>query len=148
MKTAIVIALAVIAQAVGNTLLSKGMKTIASMPAFADGFSPMMIVSAMQNPLIWAGIILMLVFFACFLSALSWADLSFVLPATASGYILNVFFAGQFLGEPISQARWFGSVLIVGGVALVTWSSRKSEVTVIVEPETPLAKPDRREVKC
>jgi drug/metabolite transporter (DMT)-like permease len=148
MKTAIVIALAVIAQAVGNTLLSKGMKTIASMPAFADGFSPMMIVSAMQNPFIWVGIILMLVFFACFLSALSWADLSFVLPATASGYILNVFFAGQFLGEPISQARWLGSVLIVGGVALVTWSSRKSEVTVIVEPESSLARPDRREVKC
>jgi drug/metabolite transporter (DMT)-like permease len=148
MKTAIVIAVAVIAQAVGNTLLSKGMKAIAALPAFADGFSPMMIVSAMQNPLIWGGIILMLVFFACFLSALSWADLSFVLPATASGYILNVFFAGQFLGEPISQARWLGSVLIVGGVALVSWSSGKSEATEIVKPDATVTKQDRREVKC
>jgi drug/metabolite transporter (DMT)-like permease len=148
MKTAIVIALAVLAQAVGNTLLSKGMKAIASMPAFADGFSPMMIVAALQNPLIWTGIILLLVFFACFLSALSWADLSFVLPATASGYILNVFFANQFLGEPVSQARWLGSVLIVGGIALVSWSSGKSHATEIIEPQSPVAKSDRREAKC
>jgi drug/metabolite transporter (DMT)-like permease len=148
MKTAIVVALAVLAQAVGNTFLSKGMKMIASMPAFTDGFSPMMIVCALQNPLIWAGILLLLVFFACFLSALSWADLSFVLPATASGYILNVFFASQFLGEPVSQARWLGSVLIVGGIALVTWSSRKSDVHEIVEAESPVAKSARRHVKC
>jgi drug/metabolite transporter (DMT)-like permease len=148
MKTAIVIALAVIAQAVGNTLLSKGMKAIASMPAFADGFSPMMIVAALQDPLIWSGIILLLVFFACFLSALSWADLSFVLPATASGYILNVFFASQFLGEPVSQSRWLGSVLIVGGIALVSCSSGKSTATEIIEPEAHVAKSDRREAKC
>ena len=148
MKTAIVVALAVLAQAIGNTFLSKGMKAIAAMPAFADGFSPMMIVCALQSPLIWAGIVLLLVFFACFLSALSWADLSFVLPATASGYILNVFLASRFLGEPVSPARWLGSVLIVGGIALVSWSSRKSEVAEIAVPEPSVAKSERREVKC
>ncbi|MHC1728312.1 MAG: EamA family transporter [Syntrophobacteraceae bacterium] len=124
MKTALVITLAVFAQAIGNTLLSKGMKTVGSMPAFSEGFSPMLLVYAMQNPFIWAGTILLIVFFACFLSALSWADLSFVLPATASGYILNVFFGSHFLGEPVSQARWFGSVLIFAGIALVAFSGR------------------------
>ncbi|MFZ2447805.1 MAG: hypothetical protein WAW37_15730 [Syntrophobacteraceae bacterium] len=145
MKTAIVITIAVLAQAVGNTLLSKGMKEIASLPSFSDGFSVMMLVHAMQNPLIWAGIILLIVFFACFLSALSWADLSYVLPATASGYILNVFLANQFLGEPVSASRWLGSVLIVGGIALVAWSTGRSEAKPALEPDASKRGAERRE---
>ncbi len=124
MKTAIVITLAVFAQAIGNTFLSKGMKTVGSMPGLGEGFSPMMLVHAMQNPFIWAGTILLIVFFACFLSALSWADLSFVIPATASGYLLNVFFGSYFLAEPVSHARWLGSVLIFAGITLVAFSGR------------------------
>ena len=50
MKTAFVITLAVIAQAVANTLLSKGMKVIASMPSFGDGFSLMMLAYALEKP--------------------------------------------------------------------------------------------------
>ncbi len=126
MKTALVIAVAVIAQAIGNTLFSKGMKATAALPSFSGGFSIMMLVEALRNPLIWAGIVLLLIFFACYLSVLSWADLSFVLPATASGYILSVFMAHQYLGEPVSPARWFGSGLIFAGIVLVSWSTRKS----------------------
>jgi drug/metabolite transporter (DMT)-like permease len=137
MKTAIVIAVAVIAQAVGNTLFSKAMKSIAALPSFSDGFSLMMLVEAFRTPLIWVGVILLLIFFACYLSALSWADLSFVLPATASGYILNVFLAHQYLGEPVSPSRWFGSVLIVAGIILVSWSRRKSGEEVPVKAEAP-----------
>ncbi len=127
MKTAIFIIMAVVSQAVGNTMLSKGMKIVASMPNFSDGFSLMMLAYALKNPFIWGGIILLIVFFACFLSALSWADLSFVLPATASGYILNVFTGHYFLEEPVSQARWLGSVLIAFGVILVSLSSGKKK---------------------
>lgn len=137
MKTAFVIILAVLAQAVGNTLLSKGMKAIASLPSFSEGFSVIMLLQAMQNPLIWAGIILLLVFFACFLSALSWADLSFVLPATASGYILNVFFANHFLNEPVSDSRWLGSILIACGIILVSWSGQKPRSSEVVESDSP-----------
>lgn len=148
MKTAVAIVIAVVAQAVGNTLLSKGMKEIASMPSFAEGFSPMMLLCALQNPLIWAGIVLLIVFFACFLSALSWSDLSFVLPATATGYILNVFLASQFLAEPVSRYRWMGSILIVAGVALVSWSNGRSPSCATVERESSSTQPERREVKC
>ena len=127
MKTTFVISLAVITQAVANTLLSKGMKVIASMPSFSDGFSLMMLAYALKSPFIWAGIVLLIVFFACFLSAVSWADLSLVLPATALGYILNVFTGNYFLDEPVSQAHWFGSVLIVLGVFLVSLSGAKKD---------------------
>jgi len=129
MKTAFVISLAVISQAAANTLLSKGMKVIASMPSFSDGFSLTMLAYAMKSPFIWGGVVLLILFFACFLSVVSWADLSFVLPATAIGYILNVFTGSYFLDEPVSQARWLGSVLIVFGVILVSLSgARKAKL--------------------
>jgi drug/metabolite transporter (DMT)-like permease len=134
MKTAIVITLAILSQAAANTLLSKGMKVIASMPSFSDGFSLTMLAYAMKSPFIWGGIVLLILFFACFLSVVSWADLSFVLPATALGYILNVFTGNYFLDEPVSQARWTGSVLIVFGVILVSLSGAKK---VKLEQEFP-----------
>ncbi|HYA43836.1 MAG TPA: hypothetical protein VEF34_21250 [Syntrophobacteraceae bacterium] len=127
MKTVLVVALAVIAQAVANTLLSKGMKIIASMPSFSDGFSLIMLAYALKSPFIWGGIVLLIVFFACFLSAVSWTDLSLVLPATALGYILNVFTGRYFLGEPVSQAHWFGAVFIVFGVFLVSLSGARKK---------------------
>jgi drug/metabolite transporter (DMT)-like permease len=129
MKTVLVVSLAVIAQATANTLLSKGMKVIASMPAFSDGFSLMMLAYALKSPFIWGGIILLILFFACFLSAVSWADLSVVLPATAIGYILNVFTGNYFLGEPVSHTHWLGSVFIVLGVFLVSLSGANKEKT-------------------
>ncbi len=126
MKTALVVGLAVMAQAAANTLLSKGMKIIASTPSFSSGFSPLMLASALQSPFIWGGIFLLIVYFACFLSAVSWTDLSLVLPATALGYILDVFTGHYLLGEPVSPARWSGAVIIVCGVLLVSISGARN----------------------
>lgn len=126
MKTALVVGLAVLAQTAANTLLSKGMKVIAATPSFSSGFSPLLLTEALQSPFIWGGIFLLIVYFACFLSAVSWADLSLVLPVTALGYILDVFTGHYFLGEPVPPARWCGAVLIVFGVLLVSLSAARS----------------------
>lgn len=123
MKVLVVVFLSVIAQAVGNTCLSKGMKYIGSVFDVESGFSPLVLVHAMTSPMIWAGTLLLIVFFALFAVALSWADLSFVQPATAIGYILNVALAHAFLNEPISMSRWMGTLLIGAGVILVSKSA-------------------------
>jgi drug/metabolite transporter (DMT)-like permease len=126
MKTVLVVGLAVLAQTAANTLLSKGMKVIASTPSFSSGFSPHMLAHALQSPFIWGGILLLIVYFACFLAAVSWADLSLVLPVTALGYILDVVTGHYLLGEPVSPARWSGAVLIVCGVVLVSISGARN----------------------
>jgi drug/metabolite transporter (DMT)-like permease len=123
MKTALVIGLAIMAQAAANTLLSKGMKVIAATPSFSSGFSPLMLADALQSPFVWGGILLLIVYFACFLWAVSRTDLSLVLPVTALGYILDVLTGHYFLGEPVPPARWSGAVLIVSGVLLVSLSA-------------------------
>lgn len=137
MKTAVVITAAVLAQAVGNTLVSKGMKTIASLGSISDILSPWLLIQAGLSPTIWIGTAFLILFFVLFSASLSWADLSYVLPASSFTYVLNVAFAHHFLSEPVSPERWAGSVLIFLGVLLVSRSgmgSKRSAEEVALEP--------------
>ena len=122
MKTAVVLIIAIVSQAIGNVYLAKAMKTITMSSAAAgeDLFASAM--RAAANPTVWLGTALLIVFFVLYSAALSWADLSFVLPATAFGYVLNVAAGHYFLNESVTPARWAGSVIITLGVFLVSRS--------------------------
>jgi drug/metabolite transporter (DMT)-like permease len=54
------------------------------------------------------------------MTALSWADLTYVLPATSLGYVLLALIAKFFLHEQVSATRWLGIGLISAGVGFVT----------------------------
>src|SRR5258707_12704474 len=83
---------------------------------------------AILNPWVTLGILLLLAFFACYMSALSWADLTYVLPATSLGYVLVAFIAHFAFHEQISPTRWFGIALIAAGVAVVEAGSTGSHM--------------------
>ena len=99
----------------GDTSLSRGMTAL---PAISLAH-PASLVAAVFTPWIAIGIALLIGFFASYLTALSWADLTFVLPATAFGNVIVALFARFWLHEPISWQRWFGIVLITVGVGFV-----------------------------
>jgi uncharacterized membrane protein len=126
MKTAIVLIIAVFAQATGNMYLSKGMKHLALSNTAAGHPLVEVALGALLSPLIGLGTLLLIVFFLLFTAALSWEDLSFVLPATSVGYVLNVVFAYFFLNETVSLSRWVGTVLIAIGVLLVAGSGKRT----------------------
>ncbi|HKE04103.1 MAG TPA: EamA family transporter, partial [Blastocatellia bacterium] len=65
-------------------------------------------------------------FFGLYLAALSWADLSFVLPITAFGYTLNALMSWRLLGEHVSLARWIGTIVICVGVAVVSRTEQRT----------------------
>jgi uncharacterized membrane protein len=119
MKTAVVIAVATLANSFANLCLSIGMKQIG--PAQPMGFAWIVGtgVHVVSNGWMILGVVLLLVFLASYLTALSWADLSFVLPATAPGYLINAGLSKVFLHESLSLTRWAGTVLIVTGTWLV-----------------------------
>ncbi len=124
MKTTVVIALSVLAQAIGNTCLSKAMKSIGPIGMDRMNVDALLHLfrQAAGDPMLWLGTICLAIFLALFSAALSWADLSFVLPVSSSGYILNVALAKYFLHEPVSAIRWLGTLFIVLGVVLVSKS--------------------------
>jgi len=126
MKTVVVLTVAIFAQAAGNLFLSSGMKQIASSSQIASGVSFLIFVRGIESPTIWIWTGLSLLFFLLFVAALSWADLSFFLPASSFGYVLNVAFAHYFLNEPVSRTRWLGTVLISLGVLLVSKSGTRT----------------------
>jgi drug/metabolite transporter (DMT)-like permease len=80
---------------------------------------PGTLITAVFTPWIGAGIALLIGFFATYLTALSWADLTFVLPTTAFGNVIVAFLARFWLHEPISWQRWLGIALITLGVGFV-----------------------------
>ena len=99
----------------GDSLLARGMKDLGSVSL--HHLSGLLV--AILNPWVSVGILLLLAFFACYMSALSWADLTYVLPATSLGYVLVALIAHFGFHEEISPTRWLGIALIAGGVGFV-----------------------------
>ncbi|HET7893679.1 MAG TPA: EamA family transporter [Candidatus Sulfotelmatobacter sp.] len=101
--------------AAGDSMLSHGMKQTGNISLHhLQG-----IFLAVLNPWVAVGILLLLAFFAAYMNALSWADLTYVLPATSLGYVMLALVAKFALHEQVSSSRWLGIALISGGVGFV-----------------------------
>ncbi len=101
--------------AAGDAMLSHGMKQAGNIALnHLQG-----VIFAILNPWVAIGILLLLAFFATYMTALSWADLTYVLPATSLGYVLLALVAKFLLHEHISLLRWLGIALITGGVGFI-----------------------------
>jgi drug/metabolite transporter (DMT)-like permease len=123
----------------GDSCLARGMS---AMPTISLAH-PGALIAAVFTPWIVAGIALLIGFFASYLTALSWADLTFVLPATALGNVVVALISRFWLHEAISLERWAGIVLITLGVGFVAQGPALTEhpAPEIAEPrlEEPVA---------
>ncbi len=99
----------------GDSCLARGMTAVPDISLAHPGA----LIAAVFTPWIAAGIALLIGFFASYLTALSWADLTFVLPATALGNVIVALISRFWLHEAISLERWAGIVLITLGVGFV-----------------------------
>jgi uncharacterized membrane protein len=84
---------------------------------------PAQYVRAVLDPLIAVGIGMQILWLLMRMALLSVADLSFVLPVTAVGYVISTFLAHIFLGEQVSVQRWLGTGVIFLGTALVSFTA-------------------------
>lgn len=105
----------VLSSVFGNFSLTWGLRREGQLLSF----SPLPYIEAMFNPWVALGVSLLIVWLLSHMALLSWADLSYVLPVTSTGYVLAALMGRFFLHEAISNWRWAGIVLIVLGVALV-----------------------------
>jgi drug/metabolite transporter (DMT)-like permease len=84
------------------------------------------LIAAFLNPWIVVGVILLIGFFSLYTASLSWADLSYVLPATSLGYVMLALVAKFALHEQITPMRWLGIALISCGVGFVAGGPAKT----------------------
>ena len=123
MKTFLLLCSLIGGSSLGEILSAKGMQQIGDIslrPRALFGA----VLRMVRNPYLIGGVACLAVSFFSFISLLSYADLSFVVPLTAVSYITNTLGARFFLGERISRERWMGTVLVAFGVALVSISGK------------------------
>lgn len=113
-RTQILVVLVVLSNVLGNVCLSHGMHEVGRIVSA----SPIDYLRAFANPWNIVGISVLLIWMLSDLALLSRADLSFVLPVTASAYVLVALLGHFLLSDRISWVRWSGIVLITLGVIL------------------------------
>jgi uncharacterized membrane protein len=134
-KTLVMILAMVVCANVGDLLLKSGMMQIGAVEISRAGLWHALLLTITSGT-IWIGIFFLAGFMLSYMTVLSWADYSYVMPAGAFGYALLTLLAVVFLHETVSPRRWGGVILICVGVLLVgqtrprtTEVSARDEVT-------------------
>jgi uncharacterized membrane protein len=117
-KTLFMVLLMVLCANLGDLMLKRGMLQIGAVQISPSGIWHALL-STIHNGTIWLGILFLIGFTLCYMTAVSWADYSYVMPAGAFGYAVQTLLAVVVLHESVNAQRWIGVVLIVTGVLLV-----------------------------
>lgn len=108
---------------VGDAFLARGMRHVAAIDIHHLGN----VFVALANPFVIVGIFFLLAFMASYMTALSFADLTYVLPATAISYVVMILLSISWLHEHVSSQRWVGVAFIVIGVGVVAGGPSRTE---------------------
>ena len=125
-KTILLIGLMAFFGPLGDVLLRKGMKQIGAVSNWRPEALFATFERTFQTGSIWLGIFSLLLFFIAYLLVLSWADYSYVQPASATGYLIVAVLGYLILGEVIPWMRWIGVLVIFIGVVLVGGTSPRT----------------------
>jgi len=118
-KTCLLILLMVIFGPLGNVLLGKGMKRIGAVRIGTPAEALDLLSHVLRSGTIWLGIASLIIFFVANVLVLSWADYSYVQPASSVAYGMSALLAHFLLREVITPWRWMGVLLICLGVLVV-----------------------------
>ena len=118
-KTIVLIVIMVSVAPLGDMFLRKGMEQVGAMPGWAPSELFNFFFAAFTSSTIWIGIGLLLAFFVAYLLVLSWADYSYVLPASSISTLVVALLAHFLLHETMRPLRWAGVALVCLGVFVV-----------------------------
>lgn len=118
-KTYILIVLIVIFGPLGNMLLGKGMKSLGTIATWTPAGMSRFIAFVLTSEFVWMGVGSLIVFFVAYALVLSWADYSYVQPASAFAYGTAAILGHFVLGERVSSMQWAGVMVICLGVFFV-----------------------------
>lgn len=111
----------------GNLSLAWGMRHVSNiLSTGALGY-----IRPVLNPFVAVGIALLILATLTRMALLSLADLSLVLPLTATGYILSALLGKFLLSEQVTLERWVGVLLIFLGTVVVGSTSGNAVASVM-----------------
>jgi drug/metabolite transporter (DMT)-like permease len=103
----------------GELCVSRAMKSVGEAAGFHPAEILRVVLRALREPWMIAGVTMMALAFFALLGALSVYSVSFVVPVTALDYVAAALGSVFFLHERVSPQRWGGVALVALGVSLV-----------------------------
>jgi drug/metabolite transporter (DMT)-like permease len=131
-KTLFMVSVMVVCANVGDLMLKRGMARIGEVQPSLTGLARAFPLTV-SNGSIWIGIIFLSGFMLSYMTVLSWADYSYVMPAGAFGYAVLTLLAVVFLHEAVSPRRWLGVIFICVGVLLVGQTKPRTTTATVSE---------------
>jgi drug/metabolite transporter (DMT)-like permease len=125
-KTYVLILVMVIFGPLGNVLLGKGMKRIGAVSIATPVEAVHVLSRVLTSGSIWLGIASLMIFFGANMLVLSWADYSYVQPASSVAYLMSALLAHFLLREMVTPTRWVGVLIICLGVLVVGHTSPRT----------------------
>jgi len=119
LKTYLVILWMVVFGPLGNILLGKGMKQVGPLAVERPAEFFQLAIHVFSSGVIWLGIVSLITFFAAYMLVLSWADYSYVQPASSMAYAVVALLGHFALNEVVTPTRWLGVLIICLGVLVV-----------------------------
>jgi uncharacterized membrane protein len=118
-RISIFLLIVVLAGTSGELLVAHAMKQAARAQTVTRSAVAALLERAFRVAPMWIGLALQALAFFALLALLSWADVSFVVPATALSYVVGAAGSALFLRERVDRTRWAGVLLVCLGVALM-----------------------------
>lgn len=128
LKTYLLILMLVCFGPIGDLLMSKGMRQIGTAASWAPSALLHYGALVFTSPLVWLGTLAMIGFFISYTTVLSWADYSYVQPASALTYGIVALLGKYILGERVAPLRWTGIVIVCIGVMIIGHTSPSTTV--------------------
>jgi drug/metabolite transporter (DMT)-like permease len=126
LKTFLMILVMIVTGPLGNVLLGRGMKRVGAITLWPPSQLVHTALNIFTSPSIWLGIASLLLFFVSYMLVLSWADYSFVQPASSLAYGVVALLSYLILGEAVSPLRWAGVAIICLGVFVISHTAPKT----------------------
>ena len=119
MKNWMVLASMIFFEVFGNICLSHGMRQLGPVELTQLSIFFVTLGRMVGNPWVLTGVAFLILYFIAYLEALSRLELSYVLPLTASSYLVTTLISASVLHEVVSVTRWLGTSAICVGILLV-----------------------------
>jgi len=119
LKTYLLILLMVIFGPLGNVMLGKGMRSVGAVTVRTPAEVVPVFSQVFTTGAIWLGVASLIAFFVAYMLVLSWADYSYVQPASAMAYAVVALLGHYLLREVVTPIRWMGVLVICLGVLIV-----------------------------
>ncbi len=126
-KLLLILIVGLVFESAGVVLLKKGMNQVGTVEKISVAEGLRVLRAGVTNSQILLGVLFEGLFFASLLILMAKADISFLWPLTGLSFVFATVAAILFLQERVSLLRWAGVVLIMVGVALISYSQHQKD---------------------